>query len=502
MADGERPRGRLVTAATPETVPAELEAAAADARATRHPGRLGTALDLVPLGLAIVAEAAWIAVAAGLVAEYTLQEPQLGIVGLAAFVLAGVIAARLLTRPAGERWPSVALFLVVLAGMIGWLAAPVASSKLAAEGVVPAIGLNVAGWLAALAVLRGFAHAKTPVSAATLATVFGVGVPCLALAALAGGMIAEPHRARFLADATVYVVVFAGAATLALAIARLTAVGAGSGFDWRRNPTWVALLVVLVLTTLAVAVPASIASPLIALVAGAAVGPILVIGLILGFNRGTLRLMLIAGVGTVLVLGIFRLLGGAPVALNLNLGGALGGDPAPPDPQAAAPIWLLIVVIVAVTLVLILARLWAHRAKPEPADLDEVRQIDRGDETEAARPRRWRFGRGIGGGPEPVDAVGAYLRLLADIDRRPAVRREPYETPAAHAARLRAAGGADLSLDLLAADYALARFGGVELSAPEQRRAVGRWRRLRRSLGPGQPAASRTTGAGGAESAR
>jgi hypothetical protein len=37
-------------------------------------------------------------------------------------------------------------------------------------------------------------------------------------------------------------------------------------------------------------------------------------------------------------------------------------------------------------------------------------------------------------------------------------------------------------LDLLAADYALARYGDVALSAGEDRRAVGRWRLLRRSL--------------------
>ena len=69
--------------------------------------------------------------------------------------------------------------------------------------------------------------AKTPVSAGTLSTVFAVGVPGLAIAALAGGMITEPHQQRFLADALVATVVFAGCAVLALAIARLTAVGNG-----------------------------------------------------------------------------------------------------------------------------------------------------------------------------------------------------------------------------------------------------------------------------------
>jgi hypothetical protein len=344
------------------------------------------------------------------------------------------------------------------------------------------LAVNVAGWVGALAVLRGYAHAKLPVSAGTLGTVFAVGVPCLAIAALAGGMIAEPHRARFLADATVAVVIFAGSVVVALAIARLTAVGAGSGFDWRRNPTWVALLVVLVLTTLAVAVPSSIASPLIALIAGSAVGPLLVIGLVLGFNKQAARNIAIVVAGLVLLFGLIRLLTGFGTPLKISLGGATGGEPATTDPGPVVQVGLLVVVIVAMILVLVLARLWSRRAGPTTDDLDEVRLIDRGDESDL-RPPRWRLGLGLRSGPEPRDAVAAYLRLLRDLEARPTVRRDPAETPAAHAARLRTAGAADLSLDLLAADYALARFGGVELSSAEQRRAIGRWRRLRRSLG-------------------
>ena len=209
--------------------------------------------------------------------------------------------------------------------MVGWLSDPAARVALTTQGVIPALGVNVAGWVAGLAVLRGYAHARLPISASTVGTVFTVGVPCLAVAAILGGMIAEPYRARFLADTTVAVVVFAGASILALAIARLTAIGAGSGFDWRRNPAWVALLVVLVLTTLAIAVPASVASPLIALGAGALVGPLLIAGLVLGFNRGMIKTIVIIVVGIVLVLGVIRLLGGSPLAVSLSLGGGTSG---------------------------------------------------------------------------------------------------------------------------------------------------------------------------------
>jgi len=89
--------------------------AASPTRPTRQ-SRLGAFLDLIPLGLAIVAEAAWISIVGGLIAEYTLQEPSMGIGALAAFVTAGVVAARVLSGPTGDRWPSVALFLVAVGG--------------------------------------------------------------------------------------------------------------------------------------------------------------------------------------------------------------------------------------------------------------------------------------------------------------------------------------------------------------------------------------------------
>jgi hypothetical protein len=78
--------------------------------------------------------------------------------------------------------------------------------------------------------------------------------------------------------------------------------------------------------------------------------------------------------------------------------------------------------------------------------------------------------------------VAAYRALLEDLDGRPPVAREPGETPAEHASRLRAAGHGGLGLDLLAADYALVRFGGGALTPAETRRALGRAERLRQGL--------------------
>jgi hypothetical protein len=76
-----------------------------------------------------------------------------------------------------------------------------------------------------------------------------------------------------------------------------------------------------------------------------------------------------------------------------------------------------------------------------------------------------------------VTAYLASLDALAAHD--PGQARAPHETPRAHARRV-AVGPA---LAALQADYALARYGGRSLTDAENRRAIGRWQRLRRRLG-------------------
>jgi hypothetical protein len=79
------------------------------------------------------------------------------------------------------------------------------------------------------------------------------------------------------------------------------------------------------------------------------------------------------------------------------------------------------------------------------------------------------------------------VALVDELDRHADIRRDVAETPAEHAARLRRIGRSRLSLDLLAADYALARYGGVALRATEDRRGVGRWRALRKRIPTAPP---------------
>lgn len=438
-------------------------------------------LVALPLGLAILAEAAWISVVAGLFQEYALKDPGLGIAPLAGFVALGVLAALFVGVRLGGRWPVVAAGLCLAGGAVGWLASPAVLTALGAGAFGDALAAHPAGWLAALAIARGFAHARLPLSEPTLGHLLGAGVPGLAFAAIAGGMVAEPFRDRFLTDAIVAAIVFVTCATLALALTRLTAVGATSGFDWRRNPWWVGLLTVLVLATAGLAILASaIAAPVVAFLVGASIGPLLLIALIVGFNRGTLRILAIAFVAALVFAGVMNLIGGRG-GLTIDLGGAAPSDVATSQPAEAVALGGGLLLVIATIALILLARLWMRRIPLIEDDVRETRMIDRGGESSRRRNRGRRRR------TEPVDAVTAYIALVDDLADTPGVRREPAETPAEHARRLRDAGESRLGLDLLAADYSLARFGGVTLSGREDRRAVARWRALRRQLGDRRP---------------
>jgi hypothetical protein len=405
-----------------------------------------------------------------------LHSPTTGIASLAAFVMTGVVAARVLGPRLGDRWPLVGLGLCVAGGAVGWLASPEARAALAEGAVGDALAANPGGWLVALATLRGFAHSRLPLSEEALGSLLGAGMPGIALAAIVGGVVAEPFRGQFLADTIVAAILFVTSVTLALALTRLAAVGADAGFDWRRNPTWVGLMVALVLAAGALAIPASsVVAPVIVFIIGVSMGPLLLIGAIVGFNRRTVRLLVFAVIGVMALVAVMNLVGGPLPAIDIGTRTPAEAEPSPPD-QALAIGGGILLLLAAIAIVL-LVRLWMRRLPLPEDDVRETRMIDRGSE-------RLRLGRrGRRRRTEPVDAATAYQALLDDLAERPTARREPGETPAEHARRLRAAGASDLRLDLLAADYALARFAGVTLTAREDRRALARWRSLRRQLG-------------------
>ena len=445
---------------------------------TVAPRAIAVATELAPLALVVVAEAAWISVVGGLFQEFALRDPELGIPALAGFVVAGIVAARVLGPRLGPRWLPVAFALVVVAGAAGWLSSPTARAALG-DGLPSALAAHPGGWLVGLAVLRGFAHARLPLEEGTVTNLLAVGVPGLAFAATIGGLIGDPYRARFLGDALSAAVVYVGATVLALAFARLDAVGVDGGFDWRRNPTWLLFAVALVVLAIVVAIPlASVAGTILSVVVSIALGPLLILGLATGFDRAARRIvMFFAGVIVVIIV-LVRLFGSDGSPTESTPPGTFVPPPPNPTEQIVA-IGIGGVVLVAIVVGVVLAIvLWMRRAPAPDGGIGETRTIDASGEGLVPRRRGLHLGRR----PEPRTAVEAYVALVDELARHPDIRRGAAETPASHAARLRAAGADMLSLDLLAADYGLARYGGVALPAREDRRAVGRWRRLRKSL--------------------
>jgi hypothetical protein len=270
----------------------------------------------------------------------------------------------------------------------------------------------------------------------------------------------------------------------------LSVVGGEAGLDWRRNPIWLGLTVAVLVVAIVAAVPLSVvAGTAIETFFAVALGPLLVLGLLTGLDR-TLRRAL----GLILVGGLILL-----IAIRIFAGNSGGSTPTTgvvagqSRPSVVDQVMTIsvggVLLVLAILAILILAAVWMERIRPPGDDLvEESRTIDRGDGEPAPHRRPWRLGRQ----PTPTGAPGAYVALIRDLDSHPDIRRGAAETPAEHAARLRSDGHGALSLDLLAADYALDRYGGLSLPEREHRRAVGRWRVLRRRL-PGDLGGSRSS---------
>jgi hypothetical protein len=464
---------------------------ARDLAALRRPARLLAGLGWVPVLLAVLTEAAWITIVAGLVQEFALREPVVGVAALTPFVAAGVLAGRFVAPRSAGRWPVVAVLLVLGGALAGWLAAPAARDALAAGDPIAALGANPGGLAAGLAVLRGFAHGGEHLAAGTIGRMVFTGIPALGILAAVGGMIAEPWRGQFLAGTGVAAVVFVASGLLALAFAGFAEIERSGAPTWRGNPAWIGLLLVAVAVLVATAIPVSaVAGPAIAsavqLLVGVAIVPIALIGLIASGGAGLRRIVGIVLVGGVIIWVVSLISPGGALEI-LVPGEGTGGvvEESAVDQVGLIGLGAVAVALVAAGVVL-LARAWLRRRpRHETGDVGDERSFDLPEAEPTAgrsgRHRRRRLG-------APASATEAYVRLVADLADRGPLRRAPGETPWEHAHRLRRSGRSEgmLGLDLLAADYGLAEFGGVALSAAETRRAIGRWRSLRRRLGRGQ----------------
>jgi MFS family permease len=434
---------------------------------------------LAPL-LAILTEAAWISVVAAMLQALAAERVVLGPIGLSVFAATGLLAARYGGDRLGGRWPRTAVLLTFGAAALGWLLSPTVMHALTASDFGRAFGDNPGGWCAGLALLRGMAHARPIRSAEVLARAVAIGIPVLAVTILIGGAVGEPWRSWFVADAILGVIVFLGAGTLGIAIARMSSMATVEGFDWRRNRAWMTLVIVLVPLVAILAIPASsVLGPAIQIALGLMFLPMLTIAFFAGLGTTsyrTLAIILVGGVLLILVLAI------SPAALQPVTGPeneVIGGPPIEHQEVVATAV-ISGAIILATVVILVLVRLWMRQVpKSAEDDVAEERMIDRGGrEQERPTRRSGRRRRRV----DPTTAPAAYLALIEDLGTDSPVARGDGETPAEHARRLRQENVGNLRLDLLAADYQLGVFGARPLAATEHRRAIARWRRLRRSM--------------------
>ena len=445
-------------------------------------------IGILPILLAVVMEAAWISVFAGLIQEFALRVPVLGLAGMAGFVGLGVTLARGLAPRLPREWPLIGTALVFVAAIGGVLISPAAREALAAGNLARTLAANPGGMLAGLAVLRGYPHAGDHPAVDTVGRALFLGIPMLAIAAAVGGMVAEPFRTAFLRDAAIAAAVFIAAGLLTLAVAAVADVRRGGAAMWRTNPVWMALVVVAIAGLLAFAIPIGLAGgPSIALtlqvIVAGSIFPLAVVGFILGGRAALRRLVLIVG-GTAFVVWILSFASQGASNTAQAGSGAGGGSTIGQaiSPAGVAGIGGLTAVVIGLV-VFLLIRVWMRRQGPLPDDPDDVRSSSLPANDLAGKPLRRR--RRLPWTRPPRTAIEAYLALVEDLHDVPDIRRKAAETPSEHARRVRLdqlATDSGIGLELLAADYGLASYGARRLTAAETRRAIGRWRSLRRLL--------------------
>ena len=456
-------------------------------------------LGALPTALILLAEGAWIAVVYDLFETAAGEPAILGVLAFAALAWVGSVAAAIGPRRLRDRWPIAAVGLVGLVAVLGWAISPATRELLASGDPAAALSAHPGGWLLGLAVFRGISVGRWGRRDSPTGSLLVVGIPAIVGAHLLGTALPEPSRSAFLDAALGDTVVFVAAGLSGLALARVRQLDDATGFDWRRNRAWLGLMLALVITMLAVAVPASSAvGPVVIVILWTLPLPLLLVGLAMGIDWPLLRIV-------IRTLGLVALV----VALVVLFGRLFAGDRRPPGeggqgstipPQATTDqtlvsvgLWLLVVVVLA-AVVVVLAALWMRQA-PATGDDDvaEERTIDRG--TGPGRPSPRFALRRPHRRAAPRDAVEAYLAALVELSAVEPLSRAPDETPREHARRVAATLALDrgsgpervtqiaVPLGRLALDYELVRFAARRVTTVEDRRAIGRWTSIRSAAG-------------------
>jgi hypothetical protein len=396
---------------------------------------------------------------------------------------AGLLAAR--WRPRHLKRVSRYGVLAFLCGVAGWLAAPAArDALLTAHDPMAAIQAHPAGCLLGLAVLLGAIHRRPQSESQVAARTLTIAFPVLAVSLL---LLAAQGDA-FGATGLIGSVVCIEAGLLAIGRARMRELE-GLGSVARGKQAWPAL------ATAVVAV-AALAMP-VALLAGTSghdsavstVGPLTDAGKALAHGIGSaanwLGSILFGWLPNPTVTTPIPTPRPAETPISAFAAGPHGAVPSTLS-QPSGPGWevLVVVSIVILVVVLLIRSKWLSRgdtAEPPPSMLKEERHRSPRRLVPGPRLRLPGFLPRIARRrSHPKTAAAAYLALLNDLAGRADLARRPAETPRDHVRRIAALGLPHRPLGLLAADYELAVYGRREITAGETRRALGRWKGLRK----------------------
>ena len=438
----------------------------------------------------VLAEGGWLAVVYAALQAFWGTIPRIGPIELALLAWMGLAWGR------RRRWHSAGAeaiglpALMLVGGAMGWLLSPEVRTLLVHGEPLDALGTHLAGWIGAVAVWRGDAHRAAEDDDRMAGQLLRWAVPGLAVPWLLGhALTSGAGEIAFTSAAFMGTVVFIGSAFTAMGLARLEAVRAATGSDWRTNRSWLLLILGVALALTAIGIPAGafLGVPANALLA-ALVGPLRVIFLVL-LLISTPLIVIIAGL-TELVASFLPHGFQLP---NIQLPTFLAVDPR--DVVSDAPtvivfsaVIILVIVELAVLALIIYLR-WQERRRYRFAAEDpfEERAIvipPPGISPLPTQPRRARRR------ADPGDPTGAYLAALEALERDGRWPRRPTETPAGHAQRAVREGMPRSPLGRLAAAYQLVRYGERDVSAREASRGRKRLGRLREILqGPGQGSA-------------
>jgi hypothetical protein len=419
-------------------------------------------------------EGAWLTLAY-IAMQWLTQQPglPLTIAHFAIAVAAGMIVARLARGLQQTRFAAAIGAFVLVAAVSAVLLSHVQFADFG--GLIRALILSPSSYVMGIAVVRG-AVESDPRGGFESERLFRFGIPGLVVFWLFASTTAMVHAPAYVAPAFAATLTFVSAGLLALGLSRLDDLEV-EAVDRAARRRWLVLLVAVVALVLIVGVPTGIVMgvPVSSAVAGV-FGPLAPI---------------IVAVFSILAIPLFWLLNaiigivGNPLTApqpSIAIPSAFGSGPPPafelPTGQATPDLTIVFLAAIAVALV-VLVRVLAivlHRptVKRSGDDVDEVRASER--IALPALPKLPRLRLRPARRPAPRTASEAYVLALAALAPGDNARTTG-ETPREHAMRVRTTTvGRDVSR--LATDYQLERFAERPLTAPEERRALARWRRI------------------------